>query len=92
PNRFLEPSAGTGAFISSFNNIAPEADVKSFEKDLLTGKILSHLYPQDKVRLEGYEKMDGRYAQHFDVIASNIPFGDVSVFDPLLSNHEIPAV
>jgi N12 class adenine-specific DNA methylase len=92
PNRFLEPSAGTGAFISSFKNIAPEADVTSFEKDLLTGKILSHLYPQDKVRIEGYEKMEGRYAQHFDVIASNVPFGDVSVFDPLLSNHEIPAV
>ena len=92
PNRFLEPSAGTGAFISSFKEMAPEADVTSFEKDLLTGKILSHLYPQDKVRIEGYEKMEGRYAQHFDVIASNIPFGDVSVFDPLLSNHEIPAV
>jgi hypothetical protein len=92
PTRFLEPSAGTGAFISSFKDIAPEAKVTSFEKDLLTGKILSHLYPDDKVRIEGYEKMEGRYSQHFDVIASNIPFGDVSVFDPLLSNHEIPAV
>jgi len=92
PTRFLEPSAGTGAFISSFKDIAPEANVTSFEKDLLTGKILSHLYPDDKVRIEGYEKMEGRYSQHFDVIASNIPFGDVSVFDPLLSNHEIPAV
>lgn len=92
PTRFLEPSAGTGAFISSFKEIAPEAKVTGFEKDLLTGKILSHLYPQDKVRIEGYEKMEGRYSQHFDVIASNIPFGDVAVFDPLLSNHEIPAV
>jgi N12 class adenine-specific DNA methylase len=92
PSRFLEPSEGTGAFISSFKDIAPEADVTGFEKDLLTGKILSHLYPQDKVRIEGYEKMEGRYAQHFDVVASNIPFGDISVFDPLLSNHEIPAV
>ena len=90
--RFLEPSAGTGAFISSFKEIAPEAQVTGFEKDLLTGKILSHLYPQDKVRIEGYEKMEGRYSQHFDVIASNIPFGDIAVFDPLLSNHEIPAV
>lgn len=92
PTRFLEPSAGTGAFISSFKETAPEAKVTSFEKDLLTGKILSHLYPNDKVRIEGYEKMEGRYSQHFDVIASNIPFGDVSVFDPQLSNHEIPAV
>lgn len=92
PTRFLEPSAGTGAFISSFKDIAPEADVTGFEKDLLTGKILSHLYPEDKVRIEGYEKMEGRYSQYFDVVASNIPFGDISVFDPLLSNHEIPAV
>lgn len=92
PTRFLEPSAGTGAFISSFKEIALNADVTGFEKDLLTGKILSHLCPDDKVRIEGYEKMEGRYSQHFDVIASNTPFGDVAVFDPLLSNHEIPAV
>jgi hypothetical protein len=92
PTHFLEPSAGTGAFISSFKETAPEAKITSFEKDLLTGKILSHLYPDDKVRIEAYEKMEGRYSGHFDVIASNIPFGDVSVFDPLLSTHEIPAV
>ena len=92
PLRFLEPSAGVGAFISSFKEIVPDAEVTGFEKDLLTGKILTHLHPQDKIRIEGYEKMEGRYAQHFDVIASNIPFGNVAVFDPLLSKHEIPAV
>lgn len=92
PLRFLEPSAGAGAFISSFKETVPDAEVTAFEKDLLTGKILSHLHPQDKIRIEGYEKMEGRYAQHYDVIASNIPFGDVAVFDPLLSKHEIPAV
>ena len=92
PLRFLEPSAGVGAFISSFKETVPDAEVTAFEKDLLTGKILSHLHPQDKIRIEGYEKMEGRYAQHYDVIASNIPFGDVAVFDPLLSKHEIPAV
>lgn len=92
PLRFLEPSAGTGAFITSFKETVPDAEVTAFEKDLLTGKILSHLHPQDKIRIEGYEKMEGRYAQHYDVIASNIPFGDVAVFDSLLSKHEIPAV
>ncbi len=92
PQRFLEPSAGAGAFISSFKETVPDAEVTGFEKDLLTGKILSHLHPQDKIRIEGYEKMGGRYSQHYDVIASNIPFGDVAVFDPLLSKHEIPAV
>lgn len=92
PQRFLEPSAGAGAFIASFKETVPDAEVTGFEKDLLTGKILSHLHPQDKIRIEGYEKMEGRYSQHYDVIASNIPFGDVAVFDPLLSKHEIPAV
>jgi len=91
PTRFLEPSAGTGAFISSFKETAPDAKITSFEKDLLTGKILSHLYPDDKVRIEGYEKIEARYYEHFDVIASNIPFGDVAVFDPFLSNLDIPA-
>lgn len=92
PQRFLEPSAGAGAFIASFKETVPDAEVTGFEKDLLTGKILSHLHPEDKIRIEGYEKMEGRYSQHYDVIASNIPFGDVAVFDPLLSKHEIPAV
>ncbi|WP_291129421.1 N-6 DNA methylase [Dysgonomonas sp. UBA7698] len=92
PMYFLEPSAGTGAFISSFKEDTPDAEVTGFEKDLLTGKILSHLHPQDKIRIEGYEKMEGRYSQYYDVIASNIPFGDVAVFDSLLSKHEIPAV
>lgn len=92
PQRFLEPSAGAGAFLSSFKETTPDTEVTAFEKDLLTGKILSHLHPEDKIRIEGYEKMEGRYSQHYDVIASNIPFGDVAVFDPLLSKHEIPAV
>lgn len=51
-----------------------------------------HLYPDDKIRIEGYEKMEGQYSQHFDLIASNIPFGDTAVFDPLVSNHSIPAI
>lgn len=92
PNRFLDPSAGVGAFVSSFKSTALDSEIYCFEKDLLTGKILSHLYPEDNIRVEGYEKMEGRYAQYFDVIASNIPFGDTKVFDPLLSKHEIPAV
>lgn len=76
PTRFLDPSAGVGAFVSSFKETAPQSEVYSFEKDLLTGKILSHLYPEAKIRIEGYEKMEGRYSQFYDMIASNIPFGD----------------
>ena len=56
PNRLLDPSAGQGAFISAFGANAPGAEVMAFEKDLLTGKLLAHLYPRDKVRTEGLER------------------------------------
>ena len=92
PLRILEPSAGSGTFISSFKEAMPETHIIGFEKDLITGKILFHLHPDEQIRIEGYEKMEERYLQHFDVIASNIPFGDVAVFDPLITNHKNQSV
>ena len=92
PIRFLEPSAGTGAFIEAFKEETFKSRYMAFEKDLLTGKILSHLYPDEYIRIEGYQKIENRYSGYFDVIASNIPFGDVAVFDPQFSNHKHPAV
>lgn len=80
PARLLEPSAGTGAFVAAFN---PENSVETvaFEKDLLTGKILKSLYPDADVRIEGFENIQANRLNSFDLVASNIPFGDVSVFD-----------
>lgn len=60
----------------------PRPDVVCFEKDLLTGKILSHLHPEAKVEITGFEESGLRYLNRFDMTASNIPFGDVAVFDP----------
>lgn len=94
PQWFLDPSVGKGIFIDSFKRMRHKFGVTGFEKDLLTGKILSQLYPDpgyDK-RIEGFEKLEGRYSLFYDVIASNIPFGDTAVFDPLLSNHSEQAV
>lgn len=54
----------------------------AFEKDLLTGKILHHLHPEQKVRIEGFEKIEKPFNDYFDLAISNIPFGDVAVFDP----------
>ena len=54
----------------------------AFEKDLLTGKILRHLHPEQKVRIEGFEKIEKPFNDYFDLAISNIPFGDVAVFDP----------
>ena len=81
PARLLEPSAGMGAFVDSMLRHAPQADVMAFEKDLLTGRMLRHLHPDRKVRVEGFEKIEKPFNGHFDLALSNIPFGDIAVFD-----------
>ena len=80
----LEPSAGQGAFIDSFlrNDRYPGAEVLAYEKDLLTGKILSALHPSILTRIEGFEKIESDFDGYFDVAASNVPFGDFAVADP----------
>lgn len=84
---FLEPSAGQGAFIDSFlrNNMYAGAEVLAYEKDLLTGKILSVLHPSILTRIEGFEKIERDFDGYFDVAASNIPFGDFAVADPIFA-------
>ena len=82
PEKVLEPSAGIGAFVDSVLDNNPKADIMAFEKDLLTGKILHHLHLEQKVRIEGFEKIEKPFNDYFDLAISNIPFGDVAVFDP----------
>ena len=82
--RFLEPSAGQGAFIDSFlkNENYPGTEALAFEKDLLTGKILSALHPSISTQIKGFERIDPDFEGYFDIATSNIPFGDFAVADP----------
>lgn len=79
-DKFLEPSAGIGSFVQSFSE-NQKANVTAYEKDLLTGKILKQLYPESNIRVNGFEEIPEREQNSYDVVASNIPFGDTSVFD-----------
>jgi N12 class adenine-specific DNA methylase len=78
--RFLEPSAGIGAFIDAFKNDGI-SQIRAYEKELLTGRVLKQLYPDSSIRITGFEEIPDREKESYDVIASNIPFGDISVFD-----------
>lgn len=78
--KFLEPSAGIGSFIQSFSE-NQSANVIAYEKDLLTGKILKQLYLKSNIRISGFEEIPEKEQNSYDVVASNIPFGDTSVFD-----------
>ncbi len=86
--KFLEPSAGLGAFIDSFIHFNPGAECISFEKDLLTGEILQALHPSTTVNIEGFERIDPDFNGYFDVAASNVPFGDFAVADPVYATSK----
>ena len=88
PGRVLEPSAGVGAFVDAVLRHSPDADLMAFEKDILTGKLLLHLYPDKKMRTEGFEKIEKPFMGYFDLAVSNIPFGDIAVFDAEFQRSE----
>ncbi|MEN2435614.1 N-6 DNA methylase [Weeksellaceae bacterium A-14] len=88
--KFLEPSAGIGSFIQSFSE-NQNPNVTAYEKDLLTGKILKQLYPESNIRINGFEEISEREINSYDVITSNIPFGDTSIFDLSYSRSKDPA-
>ena len=79
-NTFLEPSAGIGGFLPV---AMPGTHSYAFEKDSLTGLILSLLYDGATTVTAGFETIADQHLEHgsFDVIASNIPFGNFRVFD-----------
>lgn len=90
PQRILDPSAGTGVFVNAVDFHDPYAEITCFEKDPATGLILKHLHPEKRVRIQGFERIEPKYAGYYDVAVSNIPFGDVALFDPFFSTHTDP--
>ena len=80
---FLDPCAGIGVYIDVCLEQFPKAEITAVEKDLLTSFVLSAKYkdkPNVKVFRKGFEEV--KFNKQFDVIASNIPFGNFSVAFP----------
>ncbi|WP_036895416.1 helicase-related protein, partial [Prevotella sp. oral taxon 306] len=82
--RCLDPSMGMGAFAETFAKQAGVVD--AMEKDLLTARISQALHPYGKgnifVRNEPFEaigELEGK--DKYDLVTSNIPFGDFMVYD-----------
>jgi hypothetical protein len=81
-NNILGPSAGaTGQFVSDFKTAFPQSRMVAYEKDIISGKILQHLFPDEKIHVAGFEAMPATANGKFDVVTSNIPFGDIAVPD-----------
>ena len=90
PEKVLEPSSGIGVFVDAVKQKNKDAYVMAYEKDLLTGKVLKALHPESIVRIEGFEKLAKPFENYFDMAVSNIPFGDIAVFDATYTNSKEP--
>ena len=92
PRRLLDPSAGAGIFPSSFRKAADsEVEILSFEKDLLTGQVLSaQAREREQVVIDSFQTIEATYDDYFDVVTSNIPFGDTRIFDTAFRKSDDP--
>ena len=82
--RCLDPSAGMGAFAETFARQAGVVD--TMEKDLLTTRISQALHPYGKGNVfvcnEPFEAIgELEDKDKYDLVTSNIPFGDFMVYD-----------
>jgi N12 class adenine-specific DNA methylase len=89
--RLYEPSAGAGVFISEALPFFDLQEVNAVEKDFLTAKILTALCSalpiKSDVQAIGLEKSDANENGRYDLVVSNIPFGNFTVFDPAYSGN-----
>lgn len=83
----LEPSMGVGFFYG----LMPDRYLKAtrlsgVELDSISGRISKQLYQEADIRVTGYEtaKFPNNF---FDLIISNVPFGDYKVHDPIYNKY-----
>lgn len=79
--RFLDPSFGNGLFESTMpKDMQQSMQIHGIELDWLTGMISKHLFPDANIDIKGFQ--DVPLADNsFMAVASNIPFGNISILD-----------
>lgn len=90
---FLDPAAGSGVFLDRFLDWAykGQGKVVGYEKDLLTGTILGkRMEHEAEVRVDGFENFPKEELGTYDLVSTNVPFGDIRVFDPDYTNSKNP--
>ena len=86
--RFLETSAGIGYYLGMMPpELAQKTHTSAVELDQVTGKMLKMLYPSANVNIQGFEQ-HAAPDNFYDLIASNVPFGDYKVHDPRYNKHK----
>ncbi len=86
PRSLYEPSSGAGVFVIEATKAFPDiANITATEKDILTGRIMrvlgSSLSVPVSTQIKAFENTTNDDNNLFDLIASNIPFGNFPVLD-----------
>lgn len=90
----LDPAAGEGIFMRHAEIMARADGVNlkcvAYEKDLLTGLILEKASTEEKfdIRVKGFETIPASELGKYDLVSTNVPFGDIRVFDPDYTNSK----
>lgn len=94
PARLLDPSAGVGVFGLHFGLAVPDCEIECYEKDLITAKILGaikdHWPVRTTVHAASFQTIPEERIGYFDIVASNIPFGDTKVYDRSFERSDDP--
>ncbi|MBO5030262.1 MAG: N-6 DNA methylase [Muribaculaceae bacterium] len=86
----LDPSMGNGMFEGTLpKSIQERTAITGVELDWLSGQLSRALYPDANVTIGSFEN-SGIAPGSFDVVTSNVPFGDIAVYDPTWKNDASP--
>lgn len=96
PKRIYEPSAGAGIFVSEAVDAFPTLQqVVAVEKDELTGLVLSAINSTLKgdvsTHVCGLEEAPIKDNGTYDLVVSNIPFGNFAVHDKAFTDKKLTA-
>ncbi len=94
PKNMYEPSSGSGIFVTEAAALLPGLErITAVEKDILSGRVLTALGSSIPIRVfvqvKGFEDTPNDDNGMYDLIVSNIPFGNFRVFDESFNNESL---
>jgi len=92
PKTMYEPSSGAGIFVVEADAAFPGMDmITAVEKDVLTGRVLTALKESIStpiaVKVQGFEETPSKENGKYDLLVSNIPFGNFRVYDESVNSE-----
>lgn len=85
--KFLETSAGVGYYLGMMpQDLAARTHSAAVELESSTGAMLQALYPATHTEVQGFQEYQSPQ-NFYDLIASNVPFGDYGVHDPKYNKY-----